>query len=78
MQKDKIIERRIISKSGQINYQFLEPGEYQIRCIFDENKNKKWDVGNYLKKFQAEEILIFNKAIKVRASWEIKEEWNFD
>ena len=78
MQKDKIIKRRIISKSGQINYHFLEPGEYQIRCIIDKNKNGKWDVGNYLQKIQAEEILIFNKAIKVRASWEIKEEWRFE
>ncbi len=78
MQKEKIIERKIIAKSSQITYPLLPPGEYRIRCIFDNNKNGKWDVGNYSKKIQAEEIQFFDKKIKVRASWEMKEKWSFE
>ena len=37
---------------------------------YDDNKNKKWDSGNYLEKRQAEEVIYYSKVIKdVRAKW---------
>ena len=30
----------------------MEPGEYQIRILYDTNKNGKWDPGDYSKKLQ--------------------------
>lgn len=38
--------------------------------IYDENKNKIWDTGNYLEKRQAEEIIYFTTPIDVRANWD--------
>ena len=56
-------------------YQFplLTPGEYLFRYIRDENGNKKWDTGNYLKKIQPEEVLYSAEPVELRANWDINE-----
>jgi hypothetical protein len=41
--------------------------------IYDDNKNKEWDSGNYLEKRQAEEVAYFSKAIDVRANWDVEQ-----
>ena len=67
--KDKLIERRFISGSGQIRYNLLEPKTYFIRAIIDENKNNKWDTGNYLLKQQPESIIYYPQELKLRANY---------
>ncbi len=56
-------------------YEFtnLKPGNYLIRVIFDENENKKWDTGNYLKKIQPEKVNYYPQVIEVRANWELEQ-----
>ena len=39
----------------------------------DDNKNKKWDAGNYLQKTQSEEVLYFPKELDVRANWDVEQ-----
>ena len=48
----------------------FEPGEYEIRILYDENKNGKWDPGNYTKKIQPEKAVTLEKKITVRANWD--------
>jgi hypothetical protein len=67
--KDKLIERRFITGSGQIRYNLLEPKTYFIRAIIDENKNNKWDTGNYLLKQQPESIIYYPQELKLRANY---------
>ena len=67
--KDKLIERRFITDSGQIQYNLLEPKTYYIRAIIDENKNNKWDTGNYLLKQQPENIIYYSQELKLRANY---------
>ncbi len=63
---------REISSSIPQAYTFnnLEPKEYGIRVIFDQNNNGKWDTGNYLKKRQPEAIKYYPDLINLRANWE--------
>ncbi|MBI2258949.1 MAG: Ig-like domain-containing protein [Flavobacteriia bacterium] len=56
----------------------LEPGEYSVRLILDENGNEKWDTGDFFKRQQAEKILFFNDKIKLRANWETEIEIDFE
>ncbi|OAD46782.1 Ig-like domain-containing protein [Polaribacter atrinae] len=67
--KDKLVERRFITGSEQIRYNLLEPKTYFIRAIIDENKNNKWDTGNYLLKQQPENIIYFSEELKLRANY---------
>ncbi len=54
-------------------FNYLKPGKYLLRVIYDENNNGKWDTGSYLNKSQAEEIIYFPKEIEVRANWDVVE-----
>jgi hypothetical protein len=46
------------------------PGEYEMYLLYDTNKNKKWDSGNYWKKIQPEIVVSLNKKITIKADWE--------
>ena len=58
-----------------INFELLEPNLFTLRIIYDDNKNKIWDTGNFLEKRQAEEIIYFPKEIDVRANWDVEQEF---
>ncbi len=53
--------------SKPLDFLSLNPGKYFIRVIFDSNKNKKHDPGNYLKKLQPERVSYYPDEIEVRA-----------
>jgi len=72
-QKYEVIEQEYLVKNKKINFENLPPSKYKIRIIYDDNKNKKWDTGNYLRKIQPEKVLYYSKIIDVRANWDITE-----
>lgn len=48
----------------------LETKDYKIRVLTDENKNKKWDTGDYPNS-QPEPVLIGKETTTLRANWEL-------
>lgn len=54
---DVLVDRKIIAQSGAIVFDLLPPGNYTIRAIVDENRNNKWDTGNFLKRRLPERII---------------------
>ena len=67
--KNNLVERRLISKSQEIRFDFLEPKTYFVRAIIDTNKNNRWDTGNYLLKQQPEKVIYFDEELKLRANY---------
>ena len=45
-------------------------GEYEIRILFDKNKNGTWDPGNFVSKRQPEKVFSVPKRESVRANWD--------
>ena len=69
-----VVQRELISNEPKpLAFQYLNPGKYGIRVIFDENENGNWDTGNYLKGIQPERISYFPDIIEVRANWEMEQ-----
>jgi uncharacterized protein (DUF2141 family) len=66
---DEIIERKYISASETLVFNLLEPKTYVIRAIVDDNNNKKWDTGNYLRKELPENVIYYKEELKVRANY---------
>jgi len=62
-----------IESNNEINFNLLNPAVYNLRIIYDDNKNKKYDPGNYLEKNYAEEVIYLSKEIDVRANWDIEQ-----
>lgn len=76
LRNNKIIDEKYISNSQTINYTFLTPGDYALHLIIDENNNKKWDTGDYIKTQQPETVIHYQKAIKIRPNWDNEIIWN--
>lgn len=73
--KNVVVQRNFLTTSESIVFNLLEPKKYTIRIIIDENKNNKWDTGNYLKR-QLPEIILYHKEINnadLRANFFLEE-----
>lgn len=57
----------------QIGYTNYLEGKYNIRIIYDQNNNGKWDPGNIKSWIQPERTWYFNKVISIRANWDQEE-----
>ena len=68
-ENDMVINEKLISDDIPISYNYLLPGKYKIKVIFDRNNNGRWDTGNYIEKEQPEDVLFFNKLIEIRPNW---------
>ncbi|MCK4676510.1 MAG: Ig-like domain-containing protein [Bacteroidales bacterium] len=68
-ENDMVINEGLISDGIPISYNYLLPGKYKIKVIFDRNNNGRWDTGNYIEKKQPENVLFFNKLIEIRPNW---------
>lgn len=63
----------IYSQEKAILFPQLKPGEYQLRAIIDVNKNKRFDNGNYLKRYLPEEIIYMEQKITLKQNWEVRD-----
>ena len=74
--KENVLKETIISGTTVLNYDYLHPGNYKVKLIYDTNKNKIWDTGNYFKKIQPEKIIYYNAPFTVRSDWDLDLTWN--
>jgi uncharacterized protein (DUF2141 family) len=63
-------------KETQINFDAIEPNKYTLRVIYDDNKNKEWDTGDYLLNRQPEQVLYFPTEIEVHENWDVDQTFN--
>lgn len=71
---DKLVQEKIIETDRlKIEFPFLLPGKYSVQMINDTNANGRWDTGIYLEKLQPERVYVFEKAIEIRANWDLEE-----
>lgn len=71
--KGDVLVTEYTEENTTINFNLIDPEAYSLRIIYDTNKNKQWDSGNYLEKRQAEEVIYFSKEIPVRANWDVNQ-----
>jgi len=59
-------------KSSELIINELEPGDYTFKIILDDNRNGKWDTGNFIEYIQPEKVDLYSTPTKVRANWEVE------
>lgn len=69
--KGDVIATEYSEKNTVVDFNLLDPAKYTVRIIYDDNKNKEYDSGNFLEKRYAEEVVYFSKEIDVRANWDV-------
>ncbi len=70
------VERTVPVKNGTIEILNVKPSTYYMRLTIDTNGNGKWDTGNYLQHLQPEEVYYYPKKLRLRANWDLDENWN--
>ena len=79
-EKGKVFDKQIITKSEDLEFEFLDPGKYKLKAILDLDANGEWSPGNFAKRLQPEKIVFYNGTLEVRANWDIDldEPWKIE
>lgn len=76
--KFNMLSEKYISENSPILFDYIAPGNYYVRIIYDENNNKKWDTGNFLERLAPEKVIYYPAKIEVRANWSLNEIFTLD
>lgn len=73
----KLIEEKLHVTGGEVQFNYITPGDIQLRLIEDLNNNGKWDTGNVVERRQPErsELYIDDQGVETfttKANWEIE------
>jgi hypothetical protein len=69
--KGKVESSTVLTNTNKHTFEYINPGEYFIKVIYDDNNNGKWDPGDYLKQIQPEDVEFAPKLNNVRANWDV-------
>ncbi|HSC54534.1 MAG TPA: Ig-like domain-containing protein [Phnomibacter sp.] len=69
IREGRIVESMPLTNS-KINIPLFQPGEYELRILYDTNQNGHWDTGDYWKKIQPEFVIAIEQKINIKANWE--------
>lgn len=58
-------------RKTKMEFNLLVPEAFTVRIIYDDNKNKLYDSGNFLKKEYAEEVFYYQNDVDVRTNWDV-------
>jgi len=72
-EKEEVVASEYSDKSREVIFDLLEPNKYNLRLIYDDNKDKSWTPGNFLELRQSEEVIYFPKELDVRANWDVEQ-----
>lgn len=65
-----------VQNSKKVNFNDLNPGDYQLRLVIDSNNDGQWSPGNFIKKEEPEKIIYYmndkkNPVINLKANFEL-------
>lgn len=69
VQRENVVQSFQLS-GNQFNIKLFPPGTYEMRILYDKNRNGKWDTGNFWLKKQPERVIAIDQSFNVRANWD--------
>jgi uncharacterized protein (DUF2141 family) len=69
VQNDLVIRSYPLA-SNEWRSQLFQPGEYEIRILYDTNGDGKWTPGDYASKRQPEIAVVLPQKLSIRADWD--------
>ena len=78
-EKDKFLEKQIITSTTKVEFKHLSPKKYKLKAILDNDGNGRWSPGDYGKKQLPEAVHYHKDVFDVKANWDIdlEETWSF-
>jgi len=65
-----VLRSDVIRKNTTLNYRDYPAAKYNLRVVYDDNGNGKWDSGNVKQRVQPENIWVNDATLTLRANWE--------
>jgi len=66
---DAVVYTYVFGSNREFNSRLFNPGEYDLRILYDENKNGKWDPGSFfLNRRQPEKVVPVQRKVNIRAN----------
>jgi Bacterial Ig-like domain len=53
-----------------VDLKMFQPGEYELRILYDDNQNRKWDSGDFFKHKQPERVQALQRKLNVKGNWD--------
>jgi hypothetical protein len=69
------LQEKYKDTDGVIKFDYLSPGKYKMKVIYDGNGNKKWDTGEWGLRKQPEKVEFYNGEISIRSNWDVEATW---
>lgn len=70
VQNEKIVYTHVFTNKD-FNTKIFRPGDYELRILYDENGNARWDTGDFFGKHkQPEKVQSIDKKLTVKANWD--------
>lgn len=77
-EKEDLVKTTTLKGDQLISLDFLDPGNYLLKVIYDTNGNGKWDTGNLIKRQQPEKVEYYKDPITVRSNWDVEVSWELE
>ncbi|MEO8174535.1 MAG: hypothetical protein ABI581_15675 [Sediminibacterium sp.] len=68
--QNKVVVQSVVLTANEWYQRLITPGQYQLRLLFDENKNGVWDAGNFKLHRQPEKVQRIPREITIKANWD--------
>lgn len=72
--KEDVEKSVTLTNTNSHTFEYIKPGKYFVKVIYDDNENGVWDSGDYLKNIQPEEVKYGEIKNELRANWDVVEE----
>ncbi len=70
VQSDNVKHTHVFT-NNQFYAKLFPPGEYELRLVFDENRNGQWDTGEFFgERKQPEKVQLIDRKVNVKANWD--------
>ena len=63
-------------RNGEVFFINVHPGEYYARLVVDSDNDGLWTTGKYIENRKPEQVYYFSKTLKLRANWDVEEDWD--
>ena len=63
-------------RNGEVFFKNVHPGEYYARLVVDSDNDGLWTTGKYIENRKPEQVYYFGKTLKLRANWDVEEDWD--
>ncbi len=64
-----VLAQERAAKNRVVEFNYMDPGSFQIRIIYDQNDNGQYDPGDFLRNFQPERVQ-YSPVFPVQSNWD--------